>query len=109
MQTIVQVICSKGSSLRDSLVNDAKLAEFGFTVSEKLKPGRSKGWAKIHSEIPGRCGALNIEWDKDSRILLCRVINGRKGRPDLVVGDLISYLFRRHKGRIVVINAFPPE
>ena len=109
MQTIVQVICSKGPSLRDSIVNDAKLSDFGLAVSEKLKSGRQKGWAKIHSTRSDRWGALNIEWDSDTRILVCRVVNRQKGRPDLVLGDFVSYLLRRHHRRVTVINVFPPE
>ena len=109
MQTIVQVICSKGPSLRDSIVNDSRLSDFGFDVSEKLRSGRQKGWAKIHSTRADRWGALNIEWDADTRILLCRVVNRQKGRPDLVLGDFVSYLLRRYHRRITVINVFPRE
>jgi hypothetical protein len=109
MQTIIQVICSKGTSLRDSIVNDSKLSEFGLAVREKQKPGRPQGWAKIHSTRSDRWGALNLEWDSDTHILLCRVVNRRKRRPDLVLGDFVSYLLRRYQRRITVINILAPE
>jgi len=108
MQTIVQVICSKGRSLRDSIVNDSKLSDFGLSVREKLKHGRQQGWAKIHSVHSDRQGALNIEWNSDTRILLCRVVNRGAGRPDLVLGDFVRYLFHRYPRRIRMINIITP-
>jgi hypothetical protein len=104
VQTIIQVICSRGKSLRDSIVNDPRLPSAGFSVHGKLKPGRPRGWAKIHSVLSDRRGALNIEWDPDTNILLCRVINKRAGRPDKVLGDFVAYLFDRHRRRIRVLN-----
>ena len=109
MQTIVQVICSNGGSLRDSIVNDAKLSDFGLAVRGKLKQGRPQGWAKIYSVQSSRRGALNIEWNPDTRILLCRVVNRGGGRPDLVLGDFVSYLFHRYRRRIRVINIINPS
>jgi hypothetical protein len=74
MQAIVQVNCSKGTSLRESIVNDdTRLAVFGLKVSGKLKSGRQKGWAKIHSTRSDRWGALNIEWDSATPPLPCMV------------------------------------
>lgn len=61
MQTLVQVVCSKGGSLRDSIVNDPRLPDFGLVVQKKQQPGRAHGWAKIRSREAGRRGALNIE------------------------------------------------
>jgi len=80
MQTLVQVVCSKGKSLRDAIVNDAKLSQFGLVTQKKQQPGRRHGWAKIHSSETDRHGALNIEWDADTNILLCRVVNRGAGR-----------------------------
>jgi hypothetical protein len=107
MQTIVQLICSRGPSLRDLVVNDSKLAEFGLAVRERLNPRRRHGWAKIRSTRDGRSGAVNIEWDGDARILLCRVVNRRRGRPELILGDLVAYLVRRHRRRITALNVIP--
>jgi len=107
MQTLVQVVCQRGRSLRDSIVNDRQIAKFGLAVHEKLRPGRRGGWAKVHSTAPDRRGALNIEWDADANILLCRVINRGAGRPDLVLGDFVGYLFQRHRRRIKAVNIIP--
>jgi hypothetical protein len=109
MQTIIQVFCSKGPSLRDSIVNDKRLSDFDLAVREKLRQGRTQGWAKISSRRRDRLGALNLQWDSDTRILLCRVVNRRKGRPDLVLGDFVSYLLRRYRRRIAVINILAPH
>src|ERR1051325_12088155 len=104
MQTLVQVVCLRGKSLRDSIVNDAQIAEFGFAVGKKLKPGRPRGWAKVHSTAPDRRGALNIQWNADASILFCRVINRGAGRPNLVLADYVGYLFQRHRRRIKAVN-----
>ena len=110
MQAVVQVICSQGPSLRESIVNDdQRLGLFGLEVVGKVKPGRQKGWAKIHSNWPNRWGALNIEWDSDTCTLVCRVVNRRKGTPELILGDFVAYLMRHHRRRITVINLFPPK
>jgi hypothetical protein len=110
MQAIVQVICSKGPSIRESIVNDDKgLDRFWLKVSGKKNNRRPHGWAKIHSTQPDRYGALNIEWDAGTGILLCRVVNKRKGSPERVLGDFVAYLLRHHRRRITVINILPPE
>lgn len=91
-------------------MNDARrLEDFGLKVSGKLKPTRQMGWAKIHSTRPDRRGALNVEWDSDTRILLCRVINKGRGSPELILGDFVAYLLQRYRRRINVVNIFPPE
>jgi hypothetical protein len=51
MQTLVQVVCSKGKSLRDVIVNDPKLPEFGLVTQKKQQPSRQHGWAKIRSSV----------------------------------------------------------
>lgn len=38
MQTLVQVVCSKGSSLRDAITNDRKLANFALVNHKKHQP-----------------------------------------------------------------------
>ena len=107
MQTIVQVVCSKGESLRDVIVNDAKLSNFGLVIQKKQQPGRRHGWAKIRSSEPDRRGALNVEWDADTRILLCRVVNRGAGRPNRVLGDFVDHLFYRWRRRIEGVNILP--
>lgn len=107
MQTLVQVICTRGRSLRDSIVNDAKLHEYRLQVDEKQRPGRAQGWAKLHSTIRNRRGALNLEWDADTAILLCRVVNRGAARPHLILGDFVDYIFHRHRKRIEAVNIIP--
>jgi hypothetical protein len=109
MQTIVHVICSKGPSLRESIVKDQKLEEFGLAVSQRLNPNRKNGWAKIHSTLPDHRGALNLKWNADARTLLCRVVNKGKGRPEQVLGDFVAYLLHRQLKRITAVNIVPPK
>jgi hypothetical protein len=107
MQTLVQVLCSRGASLRERIVNDRQLTSYGLAVSRQLKPGRSQGWAKVHSEDPDTYGAINIEWNAASRTLLCRVVNRKRGRPANIIGDFLAYLLARHKKRIQVVSIIP--
>lgn len=107
MQTLVQVVCSKGRSLRDAVVNDSKLDQFGLRLEQKLRPGRSHGWAKVRGAWRDRQGTLNIEWDADTNIMICRVVNRGAGRPHRVLGDFVEYLFERHRKRIEAVNIIP--
>ena len=107
MQTILQVVCSKGTSLRDVIVKDEKLEDFGLVMQKKKQPGRPHGWAKIRSNEPGRQGALNIEWDAATSILVCRIVNRGAGRPNRILGDFVDYLFKRFRRRIEAINIIP--
>jgi len=107
VQTLVQVVCTSGRSLRDAIVNDRGLARFQLEVLKKKQPGRTRGWAKLYGTGPDRQGAVNVEWDADAFILLCRVVNRGKGRPNLIIGDLTNYLLRKHRSRIIAINVIP--
>ena len=107
MQTLLQVVCTKGKSLRDSIVNDRKLSEDKFKIQKKRKRGRQHGWAKIHSIADGRRGALNLRWASDTHIMECRVVNRGAGRPHLILGDFIDYLFRHHCKRIKAVMILP--
>jgi len=107
MQTLLQVVCTKGKSLRDSIVNDAGLSKDGFQIQKKRKRGRPHGWAKIHSIQVERRGALNLRWASDTNIMECRVVNRGAGRPHLILGDSIDYLFRRHCKRIKAVMILP--
>ena len=109
MQTLVQVVCTKGKrkSLRDAIVNDPKLEDFNVIVGEEQQPGRSPGWAKILSIGEDRQGALNVEWDGNTSILLCRVVNKGAGTPHLIVGDFVDYLLARFLHRINAVIIIP--
>ncbi|HKQ78481.1 MAG TPA: hypothetical protein VJ810_32575, partial [Blastocatellia bacterium] len=68
---------------------------------------RDNGWAKIHSTLSDRRGAINIHWDPKSKILLCRVVNRGAAKPNLIIGDFIHYLFARYRNKIQAINILP--
>lgn len=107
MQTLVQVVCSRGKSLRDAIVKDSALSDFALVVIKEQDPNRPHGWAKLKSTANDRRGALNIEWDSDTRIMLCRVVNRGAGRPHLIIGDFVDFLLRRFRNRITSIHIFP--
>ena len=107
MQVLVQAVCSRGPTLRDVVAKDRALERDDLTVTEQKRPGRPRGWTKVHSTRPDRHGAINIEWDADTSILVCRVITRGKGRPNLIIGDFVDYLLRRFRRRIQAINIIP--
>ena len=107
MQTIIQVISTKGRSLRDYLANDSTLEKFGLEVVQERKPGRSPGWTKVKSIDSNRRGSVNIQWDGASHSLTCRVVNKGAGSPNLIIGDLLNYLLKRHRKRIKLVMVLP--
>ena len=107
MQILIQTICTRGRSLREAIVNDARLGGHDLSVVEQKRPGRARGWAKLHSTRPDRRGAINLEWDGNTHVLISRVVSRGKGRPNLIVGDYIDYLLARHSRRIQAINVIP--
>ena len=107
MQTLVQVTCSKGRSLRDAIVKDPRLGDYNLAVRRTRKPGRSHGWAELHSVDPNRRGALKIQWNPAASVLFCRVVNRRGGTPEGLLGDFVGYLFGRHTKRIWALNVVP--
>lgn len=107
MQVLVQVVCSRGPSLRDAISKDRGLERGNLKVAEQKRSGRPRGWTKVHSTLPDRRGAINIQWDSDTSILLCRVVNRGKARPNLIIGDFVDYLLQRFRRRIQAINIIP--
>jgi hypothetical protein len=107
MQILIQVISTSKESLRQAITNDNKLETYDFKVSEHKRHHRDNGWAKIHSTLSDRRGAINIHWDPKSRILLCRVVNRGVARPNLIIGDFIHYMFDRYRSKIQAINILP--
>jgi len=99
-------VCGKARSLRDKIVNDKKLSEYGFSVESQHKRGRQHGWAKLKSDNR-YSGALNIEWDGDTKILMCRIVNRGRGTPGAISGDFLRYLLEQHYHRITVVNVIP--
>jgi hypothetical protein len=107
MQILIQVVCSKGRSLRQEIVKDGKLDKYGLSVSEEKRPGRPHGWAKVHSTGYDRHGAINIEWDAKTNVLLCRVVTRGAGKPNQIIGDFVDYLLRKFPRRVMAINIIP--
>lgn len=104
MQTLVQVICTKGGSMRDEIANNVNLEKSSLEISEMKRQGRRHGWTKVHSTLPDRAGAINIEWDADTNILICRIVTRGKRKPGLTIGDFIGFLLDNFKKRIIAIN-----
>jgi hypothetical protein len=102
MQILVQVLCTKGRSLREAIATDARLERFGLLVTRQMQPGRAPGWLKLHAIVTR--GALNVEWDAQSAVLSARVITRGTRRPSPIVGHFINYLLARHHGRVQSIT-----
>jgi hypothetical protein len=107
MQILIQTICTKGRSLREAIAGDPRIGGHDLQVVHQKRPGRPRGWAKLKSTLPDRHGAINLEWDADTHVLISRVVTKGKGKPNLIVGDYIDYLLARHARRIQAINVIP--
>lgn len=107
MQILVQVICTSGPSLRDSIAGDSEIDSFQLKISEQKRHGRSPGWTKIHSINSERRGAINIQWDPAISILNCRVVTKGNSRPGLIIGDFTNYLLSRHRRRVQSVSVVP--
>jgi|SRR5690349_2600517 hypothetical protein len=107
MQTVVQVVCTRGHSLRDAIANDTRLRKHGLEILQEKKPGRSPGWMKVHSTGSNRGGSMNLQWDGATNILTCRVINRGSGRPNLIIGDFVDYLLSKYRRRIKLVTVLP--
>jgi hypothetical protein len=105
MQTVVQVVCTRGPSLREAIVKDRRIQRHDLEVAWQKQPGRRHGWAKIHST--GNRGAMNVAWDANTNILVCRVVTKGGNRPNRIIGDFVDYLLGRFKRRIEAINIIP--
>jgi hypothetical protein len=103
MQILVQVLCTKGASLREAIANDRRIARYSLTVTSEKQPGRHPGWMKLHSADSAR-GALNVEWDTQSAVLSARVITKGSRKPSPIVGDFVNYLLARHGSRVQSIT-----
>lgn len=107
MQVLVQVVCSRGPSLRDAIRTHPKLESHRLRVTEHQRPGRPHGWSKVRSTHTDRHGAINIEWDANTGILLCRVVTRGLGRPNLIIGDFADFLLAHFRRRVQAINIIP--
>ena len=107
MQSIIQVTCYRGGSLREAIANDTRLEKHNLVVLRQKTPGRSPGWAKLHSSDPDVHGAINLEWDPATKTLMARIVTKGKSTPDRIIGDFTAYLMRRHRKRIRSILLLP--
>ncbi|HET6680856.1 MAG TPA: hypothetical protein VFG84_06615 [Gemmatimonadaceae bacterium] len=107
MQTLVQVFCSRGPSLREAIARDGRLEKFGLQVVKMHQPGRSPGWLKLSSTRRGGRGVVNIEWDADTRLLTCRMVTRGVALPATLLSDFLNYLLSRRGGRIRAVMVIP--
>lgn len=107
MQIVIQVVCTRGTSLREKITSDKKLGKHLLQVTEEKRTDRSRGWAKLHSTERDRRGAINVQWLAATNILLARVVTKSGNKPNLIIGDFVDYLIARHKSRIQAISIIP--
>ncbi|MGQ0538138.1 MAG: hypothetical protein ACT4R6_04260 [Gemmatimonadaceae bacterium] len=107
MQTLVEVYCTRGKSLREAIAGHGRLAKHGLTTLREHQPGRAPGWAKLRGTLPDRRGTLNLEWDASGNVLRCRVVNRGRGRPNLLIGDFVEFLMARFRARVRLILIVP--
>jgi hypothetical protein len=107
MQTVVQVWCTKGKSLRNKIADNRHQKDYGFVVRRQKQPNRKPGWTEIRSTREGRQGAMNWEWYPITAILTCRVVDKGGGRPNDIVGDFTAYLLKHHRKRIKLLAIVP--
>lgn len=105
-QIVIQVLITQNRSLRDIISQDEKLPNYNLKVAQHKKKARRHGWAKLHSTT-GEYGAINIQWEPNSRMLICRVITKAGGKPASIISDFIRYLLDRHRRKIEAINIIP--
>jgi hypothetical protein len=102
MQILIQVLCTKGRSIRQAIADDPRIDRYGLQVTKEAQPGRAPGWLKLHAEEMR--GALNVEWDAQSSVLSARVVTRGSRRPSRIVGAFVNYLLQRHGGRVQSIT-----
>lgn len=103
MQVIITAICTPGTSLRQAIAKDAKLATYLLVIDKQQEPDRKPGWLKLHSSDMQR-GAINVQWDGHGHLLLARVVTKGSREPSAIVGDFVTYLLARHSNRIKAIT-----
>ena len=105
-QMLIQVITTGSRSLRDTITRDQKLQDYKLKVVQHKKSTRSPGWSKLRS-TEGAHGALNMRWEGNFRMLLCRVVTKAGGMPGFIISDFVRYLLTRYKRKIQAISIIP--
>jgi hypothetical protein len=108
MQTAIVVHCNSNMrrSLREAIASDPRLEDYELRVDRQLKAGRNPGWAKLRA-IDGGPGAVNLEWDGNTRTLTARVVSRSREGPSFTIGLFVEYLLARHGRRIRTITLLP--
>jgi hypothetical protein len=108
MQTVLQVSCrrKRGHSLRQQIVTDEKIGDYGLHIRRRKVAGRNPGWAKVRSN-EREAGAINIEWDSSTSTLLARVVTRRAEPASALVGRFVTYLLSKHAKQIRAITVLP--
>ena len=107
MQTVLQVTCYHGGSLREAVASDRRLEKYHLAVSRQKTSGRNPGWAKLHSADPDVPGAINLEWDQATKTLMARIVTKGKNTADRITGDFLAYLMRCQRRRIRSVLILP--
>jgi hypothetical protein len=107
MQTVIQITCYRGGSLREAVANDRRLEKFHLIVLWQKSPGRNPGWAKIHSTEPDIPGAINLEWDPATKTLMARIVTKGGNTAERIIGDFLAYLMRCQRRKIRSILILP--
>jgi len=107
MQSVIQVTCYRGGSLREAIANDGRLEKYQLAVFRQKTSGRNPGWGKLHSTQPNVLGAINLEWDPATKTLMARIVTKGKNTADRITGDFVAYLMRCQRRRIRSILLLP--
>lgn len=121
LQVLIQVLCKKDTESLRQAINDKlsqdprnskRISVYGIKVTEESRKGRSPGWSKRHSCTESESdthrkvnGAINVEWDADTRMLICRSVSN--DIPSELITRLLRYLLTTHGKRIESISVFP--
>ncbi len=110
MQTLLQVICKgrQKTSLRTTIAADKALTKFNLQCTLFKRTDRPEGWTKIHSLRPQASGAINMQWDGETKVLTLRIIT-RKGNPGPIMADFLDYLFHKKRAIVKAVNIYPVE
>jgi hypothetical protein len=107
MQTVIQIVSSRTDSLRERIVNDADLGQYGLRVETEKKKGRTHGWAKLYGDAAQ--GALNLQWLAAPRALLGRIVTKGDSCPALLAGTFLRYVLARYREEIKAIHIWTQE
>ena len=103
MQIQMQAFGRKAVSLRRIIGDDLYDHPHEVLYVQEFKnPQRAQGWAKIKGK--GLAGAINLEWDGKSHMLVARAIAEKGNTPYELLGIFLAYLMERHGRRVASIN-----